>query len=144
MFDEVDIKLIALLQQNSRMSYTDISKAVHLSRPSVVERIHKLLDQGVIERFTANLSVKHLGYSASMLIQISNINIPVDEMLKVLNRDDIIEIYAVTGKENFIVKAVAKNLGDMEDLLKELMQYGTIVTSLIIDKYSSKRNLTPA
>ena len=144
MFDEVDKKLIALLQQNSRMSYTDISKAVHLSRPSVVERIHKLLEQGVIERFTANLSVKHLGYSASMLIQISNINIPVDEMLKVLNRDDIIEIYAVTGKENFIVKAVAKNLGDMEDLLKELMQYGTIVTSLIIDKYSSKRNLTPA
>ena len=144
MFDEVDKKLIELLQQNSRMSYTDLSKAVHLSRPSVVERIHKLLDQGVIERFTTSLSVKHLGYSASMLIQISNINISVDEMLKVLNRDDIIEIYAVTGKENFIVKAVAKNLDDMQDLLKELMQYGTIVTALIIDKYSTKKNLKPA
>lgn len=144
MFDEVDRKLIELLQQNSRLSYTELSKTVHLSRPSVVERIHKLIDQGVIERFTASLSIKQLGYGVSMLIQISNINIHVDEMLKVLNRDEIIEIYSVTGKENFIVKAVSKNLDDMQDLLKELMRYGTIVTSLIIDKYSTKKDLKPA
>lgn len=144
MLDDVDRKLITLLQENSRLSYTELSRLVHLSRPSVVERIHKLLEQGVIEKFTARVSAKHLGYAVSVLIQISNINVSVETLLKVLDKDAIIEVYAVTGKDNFIIKAVCINLDEMQDLLKELMQFGNIVTSLIIDKYSSRKSLIPA
>ena len=144
MFDNVDKKLIALLQQNSRISYTDLSKAVHLSRPSVVERINKFIENGVIENFTTVFSPKRLGRSVSLFIQISNINVSVDEMMTVLDRDAILEVYAVTGKENFIIKAAVKDLDEMQDLLKEFMQYGNVVSSVIIDKFSKSRPVTPA
>ncbi len=143
MFDNVDKKLIALLQQNSRISYTDLSKAVHLSRPSVVERINKFMENGVIEKFTTVFSPKGLGRSVSLFIQISNINVSVDEMMKVLDKDAILEVYAVTGKENFIIKAAVKDLDEMQDLLKELMHYGNIVSAVIIDKFSKSRPITP-
>lgn len=46
--DEIDHNIINLLQDNAKLAIKDIAKAVHLSAPSVAERIRKLEEQNVI------------------------------------------------------------------------------------------------
>lgn len=143
MLDAIDKKLLNLLEKNARLSYTALSKAVHLSRPSVAERISRLLDQNVIEKFTALVSLKKIGRPVCLFLHISNIKQSVEGMLGLLDRDEVLEVYSVTGESNFIVKAAAADLEAMEALLRDLMPYCKIVTSLVIARHELNRPLVP-
>ena len=50
--DIVDLKILELLKENSRMSFNDISESVGKTEATVRRRVKKLAEQGVIKRFT--------------------------------------------------------------------------------------------
>ena len=50
--DKTDIRILKLLANDSRISYAEIAREVHLSRMAVRERVMKMLEEGIIERFT--------------------------------------------------------------------------------------------
>lgn len=143
MIDGIDKKLLALLAENARLSYTDLSKAVHISRPSVTERISRFLELGIIERFTAVLNYKKIGRPICSFLHISDIKRSVEEMLKLFDRDEIIEAYSITGENNFIIKVAVSDMECLERLLEDLMPYCKVVTSLIITQYPLKRTFSP-
>ena len=58
--DSTDLKIIALLKENSRISYTDISKEINLSVPSVIERINRLAHKDFQEFCMSHESVLEL------------------------------------------------------------------------------------
>lgn len=143
MIDGIDKKLLSLLAENSRMSYTDLSKAVHISRPSVTERISRLLELGIIEKFTAIFNYKKIGRPICSFLHISNMKLSVEDMLKLFDRDEVIELYSITGENNFIVKVAVPDMECLERLLQEIMPHCKVVTSLIITQYPLKRSLFP-
>lgn len=59
--DQIDIKLLELLQKNSRMTISDLSQELALSRPSISERLHRLQEKGVIEEYSARISLPAIG-----------------------------------------------------------------------------------
>ena len=61
MIDKVDIQILQIIQKDGRSSASDIAKIVKLSVPAVAERIKKLTEKGIIERFTAILNHKKTG-----------------------------------------------------------------------------------
>lgn len=63
MVDAVDKQLLALLKENSRMSFADLGRKIKLSPSSVRERIQKLEDTGVIRKYDVQIDNKKLGYS---------------------------------------------------------------------------------
>ena len=56
--DKTDIRILKLLANDSRISYAEIAREVHLSRMAVRERVMKMLEEGIIERFTVQLNSK--------------------------------------------------------------------------------------
>lgn len=58
--DKTDIKILKLLANDSRISYAEIAREVHLSRMAVRERVMKMVEEGVVERFTVQLDSKKL------------------------------------------------------------------------------------
>lgn len=143
MIDSIDKKLLSLLTENSRTSYTDLSKSVHISRPSVAERISRFLELGVIEKFTAVISYKKIGRPLCSFLHVSNIKLSVEGMLKLFDRDEVLEIYSITGENNFIVKVAVADMGALERLLEDIMPHCKVVTSLVINQYPLKRSLFP-
>ena len=65
MLDVVNIEILNLLQQNARMSASEIASEVRLSVPAVAERIKKLVDLGYVKNFVAILNAKNMGYDRS-------------------------------------------------------------------------------
>lgn len=61
--DETDIKIIAELRKNSRISMTDMGKRVFLTSQAVKNRLERLQDLGVVERYTVNVNCPIFGYT---------------------------------------------------------------------------------
>lgn len=132
--NEIDREIVSILSENSRISITELSKRINLSRPSVSERIEKMLDRGVIEKFTLALNPGKIGRGIIFYINISNLNIAYSVFENILKeRKEVLECHRVTGQNNYIIKAATKDIIDMNNFLEELIKYGKIETSIVID-----------
>src|SRR6478672_6001200 len=66
--DDTDRRIVHLLQKDGRMSMRDLAAAVHVSRAHVYTRVKRLLDEGVIRRFTIQVDPELVGFSTSAYI----------------------------------------------------------------------------
>lgn len=77
--DQTDIDLLHLLQENARMTVSELSKTLSLSRPSITERSLQLQERGVIEGFSARISPAKVGKDTILMIQISDLKVSITE-----------------------------------------------------------------
>ena len=70
-FDAYDHKIIALLQENARLSYTEIGRKIHLTSPAVTERVKRLEEAGVIEGYCAKINTRKIGYSFEAFVHVT-------------------------------------------------------------------------
>ncbi|MHA1771383.1 MAG: Lrp/AsnC family transcriptional regulator [Candidatus Thorarchaeota archaeon] len=68
--DELDKKIIRVLQRDARLPFTKIAKELHQPDTTVHFRTRRLLKSGVITRFSALVNPRALGYTASALLKI--------------------------------------------------------------------------
>ncbi|WP_026476842.1 Lrp/AsnC family transcriptional regulator [Alkaliphilus transvaalensis] len=142
--DEIDKKIIELLQENARISITELSKLINLSRPSIKERITKLTEKGIISKFTAHVPADKIGLNVSFMMEISELKISNEKMVNILLSNQYVsEIHCVTGKANYIVKASMPNIEMMNELLSELTKFSYVVTSIILNSPLPHRPIKP-
>lgn len=135
MIDQTDLAILKALSKNSRIKMNALSKKIALSEPSVKARIEKLIDLGIIQSFTIDIDYTKLGYTIPLCIQISDLKKSHHDFLKCINSiDECHSVYSVTGNENYIILGRAKSVEDIEKLLSELMAYGKVTTSVILDE----------
>jgi Lrp/AsnC family transcriptional regulator, leucine-responsive regulatory protein len=68
--DEIDKKILELLVQDGRMSYTDIAKELDLSRVAVRSRVNQLIEEGVIEKFSCVVNSEKVGKNVSAFFEV--------------------------------------------------------------------------
>jgi len=124
LIDEVDRKILNRLLDNSRVSYRKIAEEIGVSEATVFLRVKKLLEKGVIKRFTVELSPERIGKGLTAFVLIKaepQKYIQALDMMKEI--DDIYEIYDVTGNYYSIVKI---RTSSREKLAKIIDQIGMI------------------
>lgn len=137
MLDELDLKILKLLQKNGRIKRSEIAENVGLSIPSVSERLYKLEDSGVIEGYYARLNRKALGNDimAFIIVVMDSSKHFKEFTSKIEKMPQIIECYTVLGEGSHIMKAVVKDSGSLEKLLTVIQSWPGVVrtiTSLIL------------
>ncbi|QQZ10296.1 Lrp/AsnC family transcriptional regulator [Heyndrickxia vini] len=68
--DDIDRKILQILTENGRVSYVDIGKELNLSRVAVRERVHQLMNNGVIEKFTVVINSEKIGKQVSAFFEV--------------------------------------------------------------------------
>ncbi len=66
--DDIDIKIIKLLEENGRLSHEEISKLLHISRPAVHQRVGKLEKSGIIKGYRCIVDWRRLEQKIKALI----------------------------------------------------------------------------
>ncbi|WP_088041403.1 Lrp/AsnC family transcriptional regulator [Bacillus sp. EAC] len=66
----IDKRILEMLTANGRMSYADIGKELNLSRVSIRERVHQLINNGVIERFSVVINSEKVGKGVSAFFEV--------------------------------------------------------------------------
>jgi DNA-binding Lrp family transcriptional regulator len=113
--DSIDLKILEHMSLDCRMSYAEISRAVNLSRMAVRARVLKMIESGLIERFTVIVSHRKLGLMTSVYLEVSCEPAKLDAVGKLLALNPKIEsIYATTGSPILHIHAFMENFHTME------------------------------
>jgi Lrp/AsnC family transcriptional regulator, leucine-responsive regulatory protein len=136
--------MLQLLQEDGRMTVSDLSKRLSLSRPSVSERLLRLQEKGVIEGFSAKVSPAAVGRSIQLIIQISELKVsPQDFEQRIASDADILECHRVTGTASHIIKAAVTGMDALSVLVERLLPYGSVNTSVILSSPITHRLVMP-
>lgn len=116
--DDIDKKIIGLLIENARMSYSEIGHKVGISRVAVKMRVNALEQKGIIEEYTTVINPQKISGAVSCYFDIETkpeVLMDVAELLR--KNDTITQIYRVTGKSKLHVHAVSASAEEMEELV---------------------------
>lgn len=142
--DKIDNDLLELLQQDARMTISELSKKLALSRPSITERLHRLQERGIIEGFTARVSPEKIGRGTILIIQISDLKVSANEFEEMIVGDvDVIECHRVTGHIGYFIKAAVSEMDDLRLLVDRLMPFGNVYTSIVLTSPVTFRPILP-
>lgn len=132
MVDEIDNKIMALLEENSRMTYVEIANSVGLSEGAVRNRIQSLVTDNVIKRFTIERSISH-GVRALTMIAVEP-GIPTFEVSKKVNTLEGVErIYEVTGEYDIVMVSNGSNIESINKVIEDIRKIpGVEKTNTII------------
>ena len=116
--DESDQKIVRLLIENARVSYSDLGEKIGLSRVAVKARIQALEQRGIIEEYTTVINPQKISGAVSCYFEIETTPGGLSEVIDILNGDDTVtQIYRVTGRDKLHVHAVASSSDEMEHFL---------------------------
>jgi Lrp/AsnC family leucine-responsive transcriptional regulator len=131
--DDLNWRILKLLQENSRMSLAKIGRQVGLTTPAVAERVKKMEDIGIIEGFNAKVSYTLTGYQLKAIITLKAFMGKLKPFLEMVHSlDEVINCYRITGNENIIMEVVLKDQAHLERFIDELIRYGETRTHIIL------------
>lgn len=145
MLDIKDIQILEILQNDGRATASEIAKHVELSVPATGERIKKLTDKGIINKYSAILDQKQLGLDITAFVFIiSEHSDHYDEFVKKATKaKEILECHSITGGGSHILKVRVKNSQALEDLLYEIQNWPGVSrtqTNVVLSTYKETLN----
>ena len=116
--DSLDQKIVRLLIENARSSYSDIGDKIGISRVAVKARIQALEQRGIIEEYTTVIDPQKRSGTVSCYFEIETMPRCLAEVTEILYQNDTVtQIYRMTGKDKLHVHAVAASPEEMETFL---------------------------
>ena len=132
-----------MLAGDARTTVADLARAVHLSAPSVAERIRRLEEAGIIEGYTLSVSPAALGLPVAAWLRVRPLPGQLQRVAKLLQElPEIVECDRVTGEDCFLARAHVRDVVDLERLIDKIIVNATTNTS-IIQSSPVKRRLPP-
>jgi Lrp/AsnC family leucine-responsive transcriptional regulator len=120
--DDVDLHILRLLQQDGRMTNADLARTVGLSPPSVLQRVRKLEETGVIRGYATILDQEKMGFGLTVLAQISlalHQEAPIERFRRAIaDIPEVLECYHVSGEFDFLLKIVVEDMKGYEALVR--------------------------
>ncbi|KKM85578.1 hypothetical protein LCGC14_1287700 [marine sediment metagenome] len=117
--DIIDLKILELLKENSRMSFNDISQNVKKTEATVRRRVKKLLDEGIIKKFTIRyqINAKQKIYAT---IKIEPDFKDIKRILKELSKvEEISNIWRLSGDCGLLLKVDIDSIDKFNPLLED-------------------------
>ena len=117
--DEIDRKLLHIVQDDDRMPLVDLSKRVGLAPSTINQRIKRLVGDGIISGFHARLDVEKLGLGllAFLMVSWSDPKVESEFLKRVKASRTVLECHHVTGVWNYLLKVRVGSTRDLETFL---------------------------
>ena len=120
--DALDQRIVRLLIENARASYSEIGERVGISRVAVKARIQALEQRGIIEEYTTIINPQRISGAVSCYFEIETLPETLGSVTEILRQNETItQIYRVTGRDKLHVHAVAASGEEMERLMAEII-----------------------
>jgi Lrp/AsnC family leucine-responsive transcriptional regulator len=140
--DAYDRKIIALLQQDARLSFSEMGRRVHLTSPAIAERVRRLEDAGVIEGFSARINLRAIGYSFETFVSIVvDSHDALDTWATA--HPEVLALHSTTGNHCALMRIAIRTPEHLESLLKSLSKIGRTSTSMVLSNRFEDRQRVP-
>ena len=145
MIDELDKKIIRVMNQNARKSFREIAKEVGTSVTAVIQTVKKLEDQGAIKGYVPIVDPLHFGLEVSVAValRISQGKL-LETQRKIAEDPHVTAVYDITGEWDSLVIAYFRSRDDLSKFLKKLNSLPCVdrtVTHLVLNTVKDERRL---
>ncbi|MCS7004746.1 MAG: Lrp/AsnC family transcriptional regulator [Cytophagales bacterium] len=121
--DEIDKKILHILQSNAKITNAQLSKEIDLSPAPTLERVKKLEALGAIESYHAKVNARLLGMGVTTFINIKlarHNKETNDAFIEHIHKiDEVIECHYVTGSSDYLLKVVAQDIEAYQKIISE-------------------------
>lgn len=120
-FDEIDVRILGLLQENGRMTNVELAERVGLTAPPCLRRVRALEQSGAISGYHATLDPSALGYNLTVFAMVSLRSQAESDLIAfeqlVAGIPEVRECHMLNGEIDFILKIVAPDLQSFQQIL---------------------------
>ncbi|MDD4503739.1 MAG: Lrp/AsnC family transcriptional regulator [Clostridiaceae bacterium] len=140
--DTIDYEIIKLLQDNGRISIKKIAEIISLTPPAVAERIRKLEEAGVISCYRAIIDPEKLGMNIKAIINITMAPHKRKEFIEFAKQNNcILECHHVTGGFTMTIKAIFREMSELDALVGKIQHYGNTQTLIVLSSPIENRGV---
>ncbi|MGI6006846.1 MAG: Lrp/AsnC family transcriptional regulator [Ruminococcus sp.] len=142
--DDIDKKILEILIQDARTPIKDIAQEVYLTAPAVSARIDRLVNEGYITGFHAQVNPEILGYHIKAFI-----NLEVEPKDKknfypyIRKCPNVVECNCVTGDYSMLLEVLFENTVELDQFIGELQDFGRTKTLIVFSTSVEHRNIKP-
>ncbi|NOX17354.1 MAG: Lrp/AsnC family transcriptional regulator [Chlorobi bacterium] len=119
--DNTDVKILDILQNNGRITNAELAKRIKISPPPTAERVKKLENAGVINRYAAIVDPEKVGIESFVFVEVTlnrHVKDSINKFIRTVKKiDEILECYHVTGEGDFLLKVATCNIKGYENLV---------------------------
>lgn len=134
--DELDARILEMLQINARESFANIGKKVGLSAPAIGKRVRQLEDDGIIEGYALKVNHEKLGIETKAYVTLvihQGANGTHHAQKQIRNMEEVQSCDRITGDDCLCILGYFKNNRHLISFLESIAQYGTTRTSIILE-----------
>ena len=146
--DEKDLKILEVLQENSRLSFRQLAKKTGLSVATVISRVKRLEEMGIIKKYTVEINYSKLGLDFPVIIDVRVSKGKLFEVEEEIAKDPhVLAVYDITGDFDVAILARFRTRKELDKFVKELQKMKYVertYTKLILNiiKETSGNNIT--
>lgn len=142
--DDIDARILTLLQERGRMKRSHIAEEVGMSVPATSERINKLEDRGLIEGYHAVVNERELGYDILSFIRVTvDGSEHYDHFVQEATAlSEVQEVHSITGEGSHILKVRVPDTSGLERLLSRIQSWPGVhgtSTSIALTTFKESR-----
>lgn len=147
--DQIDHKLLEILQSNGKITNAQLSKDVGLSPAPTLERVKKLEQSGIIKSYHAQIEREKVGLGVMTFVQVTlsghRKSITEAFVKRISEIPEIIECHHVTGSCDFLLKVIAKDISSYQklimDSINEIEEVANTQTMVILSTFKESKVL---
>jgi Lrp/AsnC family transcriptional regulator, leucine-responsive regulatory protein len=114
------------------MAVAELARRLHLSPPTVAERLDRLESAGVIRGYHADVDPIAVGYALSAVIRVRPAPRQLHKVAELVRgMPEVVECQRITGEDCYLIKAHVRDVGHLEELIDQLAPYGQTTTSIV-------------
>ena len=137
--DETDRKILSLLKDDARLSFSEIGDRVHLSAPAVHARVKRMEKSGVITHYTIGISPESIGKPLCAFVRLTHGKCQHGEINKKLAAiKEVEECHSVAGEDCMVLKLRVSSPFELSRVLDKVRQIDGInrtVTSVVLETH---------
>ena len=121
MIDDIDLKILKILQEKARIPNVEVARQVGMAPSAVLERIRKLEKQGFIDGYEVRLNPKRFAKSLVAFVKVKIDKIGAEKKVgeKLSGIEQVQEVHYVAGEDAFLVKIRAADTEDLSRLIRD-------------------------
>ncbi|WP_062047383.1 Lrp/AsnC family transcriptional regulator [Bacillus sp. JCM 19034] len=138
--DDINRRILDALQEEGRISMTELGKKISLSVPAVTERVKKLEDQGIIEGYKAIINPVKINKTVKAFVLVKTHKCTAfREFCK--EHPNVIECHRLTGEYSYLVKVITESNDLLEQFIDSTMEYGEPYTMMNLSSPVPSKNI---
>lgn len=147
--DQIDRKVLEILQSNAKITNAQLSKEIGLSPAPTLERVKKLEQSGIIKSYHAQLDPEKVGLGVTTFVQVSLVghkkNTTESFVANINAIDEVIECHHITGTGDFLLKVISKDISSYQRLMlekiNEIEEVASTQTMVILSTFKESKKL---